>query len=96
MLFDATMPADRRDRRRRPPSTSGRTTAIAAAGSERFLAARGIHSDARRLRAHHLWMGVVDSLVALVAATTREESARGHDRALRTRPASCALPRSRT
>jgi AcrR family transcriptional regulator len=62
MLFDPSMPstgeiaAVARDYR-------ARTTQIAASGSARFLAARGIRSslDASALSA--VWMGVVDSLV---------------------------------
>ncbi len=62
MLFDATMPstgpiADE------AADYQQRAAAIAAAGSERFLAARGIHSELDTSALTHLWMGVVDSLV---------------------------------
>ena len=63
LLFDRTAPADGAI-----PAAAreyqDRTTALAAAGSERFLRVRGIHSPADVSALTDIWMGVVNSLVA--------------------------------
>jgi AcrR family transcriptional regulator len=45
-------------------SYQARITEIAASGSARFLAARGIQSDADTSALTRVWMGIVDSLVS--------------------------------
>jgi AcrR family transcriptional regulator len=63
LLFDPSMP-DAGPIAEAAAGYRSRTTELAASGSERFLAARGIHSapDASALTA--IWMGLVNSLVA--------------------------------
>ena len=62
MLFDDSMPATG------PIAEAawgyrGRTLQVTASGSERFLAARGIHDDLDTSALGAVWMGLVNSLV---------------------------------
>jgi AcrR family transcriptional regulator len=63
MLFDDTMPAD-------GPIADvalayrSRTTQVTASGSQRFLAARGMHDDLDTSALGAVWLGLVDSLVS--------------------------------
>ena len=62
MLFDETMPAEG------PIAEAawayqGRTMQVTASGSQRFLAARGIHDDLDTSALGAVWLGLVNSLV---------------------------------
>ena len=62
LLYDPSMPVNG-DIATAAEHYRARTTAIAAAGSERFLAARGVHDAKDTTALTALWMGLVDSLV---------------------------------
>ena len=62
LLYDPSMPASGEIGAAAELYRS-RTAAIAAAGSERFLAARGVHDAKDTAALTALWMGLVDSLV---------------------------------
>ncbi len=75
MLFDETMPAtgpiaDAAGAYRR------RTMQVTVSGSQRFLAARGIHDDLDTSALGAVWMGLVDSLVVVVAGPSRRSARR--------------------
>ena len=62
MLFDDTMP-DVGPIAEAARAYRARTTQVTAIGSQRFLAARGIHDDLDTSALGAVWLGLVDSLV---------------------------------
>ena len=74
LLYDTSMPASGEIAAAAERYRS-RTAAIAAAGSERFLAARGVHDANDTAALSALWMGLVDSLVTWWLSHPEESAA---------------------
>lgn len=62
LMYDPSLP-DTGDIAEVVEDYRARTRQMASSGSERFLLARGLHSDLDTSALSHVWMGLVDSLV---------------------------------